>query len=123
MSQIILNKGQFYKLKQYECDTVYVIVCVSRKTVLETNCLYDYIPSLFAVSGYGRHRKLHIYLLNRYEKGKLVKRGIEGNTTVCRCNYKTIRPLTLKESIAINVLLRQKNYVYNKKTDKLIKLR
>ena len=123
MSKITLQKGQFYKLKQYEHDTVYVIVCVSRKTVLETNCLYDYIPSLFKVTGYGKRKKLYPYLTYRIEKDKLIKCGWADNVEIFRWNYNTIKPLSIKDCTQLNILLRENGFVFNKKVNKLIRLR
>lgn len=121
MNQITLQKGQLYKLKPYK---EYIIVCPSKNVTLKLYTNYECIPSLFTVTGCGKRRKLHPYSTYRKnEKGKLEKCGWVGNIYVESRNYRTIRTLTLKESIAINVLLRQENYVYNKKTDKLIKLR
>jgi len=121
MSKITLNKGQFYKLRQYDrrCE----IICPSKKVILKENCYYDYVPSLFIVIGYGKRKKLYPYLYNRHEKGKLIECGWAVNVTIHRCNYKTIKPLSIKDYTQLNLLLREKSFVFNKKVNKLIRLR
>lgn len=123
MSQIILNKGQFYKLKQYGYDTGYVVICPSKDFTLKEYCDYDAIPSLFKVTGYGKRKKLLPYLTYRIEKGKLIKCGWVVYVTIYRWNYKTIKPLSIKDCIQLNIILRENGFVFNKKTFKLIHLR
>lgn len=123
MSQITLNKGQFYKLKQYEYDTEYVVICPSKNFTLKEYCHYDAIPSLFKVTGYGKRKKLHPYLTYRIEKGKLIKCGWVFDVTIYRWNYKTIKPLSIKDCTQLNILLRENGFVFNKKVNKLIRLR
>ena len=89
MSKITLNKGQFYKLKQYEYDTEYVVICPSRDFTLKEYGNYDAIPSLFKVTGYGKRKKLHPYSTYRIEKGKLIKFGWVFDVTIYRWNYNT----------------------------------
>jgi len=122
MSKITLNKGQFYKLKQYKNDREYVIICPSKKVILKEDYCYYYIPSLFIVTGYGKRKKLHPYSYNKHEKSKLVKCGWVCNVTIYRGNYNTIKPLTIKDCTQLNLLLRERNFVFNKKIIKLIKL-
>ena len=123
MSKITLNNGQFYKLKQYKNDRGYVIICPSKKVILKENCYYDYVPSLFIVTGYGKRKKLHPYSYNRHEKDKLVKCGWVCNVSVWRWNYNTIKPLSIKDCTQLNILLRENGFVYNKKINKLIKIK
>jgi hypothetical protein len=123
MSKITLNKGQFYKLKQYEYDTGYVVICPSKDFTLKEHCYYDAIPSLFKVTGYGKRKKLHPYSYNRHEKGKLIKCGWVCNVTIYTRNYKTIKPLSIKDCTQLNILLRENGFVFNKKVNKLIRLR
>lgn len=122
MSKITLNKGQFYKLKQYEYDTGYVVICPSNDFTLKEHCFYDTIPSLFKVTGYGKRKKLHPYSIYS-EKGELIKSGWLSNVAIDRCNYKTIKPLSIKDCIQLNILLRENGFVFNKKVNKLIRLR
>ena len=122
MSKIILNKGQFYKLKQYRYDTGYVVICPSRDFTLKENYYYDAIPSLFKVTGYGKRKKLHPYIEYSIE-GKLIKCGWLSSVTIYRCNYKTIKPLSVKDCIQLNILLRENGFVFNKKVNKLVRLR
>lgn len=114
MSQIILNKGQFYKLKQYREDSMYIIVCPSKTTTLDENSYFNYIHSLFKVTGYGKRKKLYTY----YSFSK-----IPITITIDRFCFDTIKPLTIKDCIQVNILLRQEKYIFNKKRNKLIKLR
>ena len=123
MNRITLQKGQFYKLKQYQYDTGYVVICPSKNFTLKGHCHYDAIPSLFKVTGYGKRKKLHPYLTYRIEKGKLIKCGWVFNVTIYRWNYKTIKPLSIKDCIQLNILLRENGFVFNKKVNKLIRLR
>ena len=120
MSKITLNKGQFYKLKQYEYDTGYVVICPSKDFKLKEHCYYDAIPSLFKVTGYGKRKKLHPYSTYRIEKGKLIKCGWVVDVTIYR---RTIKPLSIKDCIQLNILLRENGFVFNKKVNKLIRLR
>ena len=122
MSRIILNKGQFYKLKQYEYDTRYIVICPSKNFTLKEDCYYDAIPSLFKVTGYGKRKKLHPYIEHSIE-GKLIKCGWFSNVTICRCNYNTIKPLSIQDCTQLNILLRENGFVFNKKANKLIRLR
>jgi hypothetical protein len=123
MSKITLNKGQFYKLKQHVYDTGYVVICPSRNFTLKEYCDYDAIPSLFKVTGYGKRKKLHPYSTYRIEKGKLIKYGWVFNVIIYRQNYRTIKPLSIKDCIQLNILLRENSFVFNKKVNKLIQLR
>ena len=123
MSQITLQKGQFYKLKQYEYDTGYVVICPSKNFTLKGHCHYDAIPSLFKVTGYGKRKKLYPYLTYRIEKDKLIKCGWVFDVTIYRWNYKTIKPLSIKDCMQLNILLRENGFVFNKKVNKLIRLR
>ena len=123
MSKITLNKGQFYKLKQYEYDTGYVVICPSKDFTLKEHRYYDAIPSLFKVTGYGKRKKLHPYSTYRIEKGKLIKCGWVVDVTIFRWNYNTIKPLSIKDCTQLNILLRENGFVFNKKVNKLIRLR
>jgi hypothetical protein len=123
MSKITLNKGQFYKLKQYEYDTRYVVICPSKDFTFKEDCYYEAIPSLFKVTGYGKRKKLHPYSTYRIEKGKLIKCGWVVDVTIFRWNYKTIKPLSIKDCTQLNILLRENGFVFNKKVNKLIRLR
>lgn len=123
MSKIKLNKGQFYKLKQYEYDTGYIVICPSKDFTLKEHHYYDAIPSLFKVTGYGKRKILHPYSTYRIEKGKLIKCGLAYNVLIYRCNYKTIKPLSIKDCTQLNILLRENGFVFNKKVNKLIRLR
>lgn len=125
MSKITLNKGQFYKLKQYEYDREYVVICPSKDFTLNESCYYNYyaIPSLFKVTGYGKRKKLHPYSIYRIEKGKLIKHGKAFGVTIYRWNYRTIKPLSIKDCTQLNILLRENGFVFNKKVNKLIRLR
>ena len=122
MSKIKLNKGQFYKLKQYEYDTGYIVICPSKNFTLKEHHYYDAIPSLFKVTGYGKRKKLHPYSIYG-EKGEVIKCGWLCSVTISRCNYKTIKPLSVKDCIQLNILLRENGFVFNKKVNKLIRLR
>jgi hypothetical protein len=113
MNKITLNKGQFYKLKQYRGDRMYVIICPLKKTTLDVNRYSSYIPTLFKVTGYGKRKKLYAYSFSKYPI----------NTIIDNVNYNTVKPLTIKECMQLNIFLREEKYVFNKKTDKLIKLR
>ncbi len=123
MSKIILNKGQFYKLKQYRGDSMYVVICPSKNFTLKEDCYYEVIPSLFKVTGYGKRKKLYPYLTYRIEKDKLIKCGWAANVEIFRWNYNTIKPLSIKDCTQLNILLRENGFVFNKKVDKLIRLR
>lgn len=123
MSKIKLNKGQFYKLKQYEYDTGYIIICPSKDFTLKENYYYELIPSLFKVTGYGKRKKLHPYIEYSIEKDKLIKCGWTSNVPIYKCMYKTIKPLSIKDCIQLNILLRENGFVFNKKVNKLIRLR
>ena len=114
-----------YKLKQFVYDTSYIIVCPSKDTTLNFNTYaqYAYIPSLFKIDGYGKRRKLYTYSYHKiFGEVKLKKCGLACNIAIVRWNFGTIKQLSPFECSKVGALLREKGFVFNRKTNVLVKL-
>ena len=115
-----------YKLKQFVYDTSYIVICPSKDTILNFDSYYsEYhsIPSMFRIEGYGKKKRIAAYsFYRRNQFNNLEKSGWVCNVTIARSSFNTVKQLSPFECSKIGVMLREKGYVYNKKTSKLITL-
>lgn len=125
IKKITLKKGCMYKLKQYAFETTYIIVCPSKDTILNYDRYDSYhsIPAMFKVDGYGKRRRLHPYsYYKRNQRNNLVKSGWCFNITIVQRTFNTVKPLSPFECSKVGALLREKGFVFNRKTNVLLKL-
>lgn len=111
MGKILLKKGYFYKVREYFNDRTYAIICPNEDKEVGNISFWnfgEYIGCIFYIRGAGKKS----YLNHKREK-------YVPQIRINNC----IRPISKKDYIKIQTVLKKNNFIYNKRLCKLIEIK
>lgn len=108
--KIYLKKGCFYKVREFYYERSYVIICPNEDKEVGNISIWDfgkYLGCIFYIRGVGKKSYLS------YKREAYVP-----HIRINNC----IRPISKKDYIKIQAVLKKNNLLYNKKAQELIEI-